>query len=151
LAVGAAGAILAVTHSSAARAQSGPLDTTQAIAALSAFNIQATPVPSSTPVAISEQQAEDTALNHFGQGTAPIGVTASLVRATDTEYANAAADGTRTPLIPNRTAWLVLIPDRQVPIFAPAGKSDESTYTATMAVLIDANSGDYLEAAALNS
>ena len=61
LAAVAAGAFLALTFSSTVRAQSAPLDTAQAIAALSGFHIEATPLPGSTPVAITEQQAEDAA------------------------------------------------------------------------------------------
>lgn len=110
------------------------------------FSLVVSRLPDSTPVGVTKQQAENAALGK----TKAAGVTATLVRATDTAYAKVVA-GTPTLLISDRTVWLVLIPGQQVPIIYPQGKSGPAAYAATMAVLIDAKTGHYLEAAALNS
>lgn len=54
----------------------------------------------------------------------------------------------RKPLISARPSWLVLIPDQQVPLLGP---TTTGSYTAAMAVLVDARTGRRLEADALNS
>ena len=127
-----------------------PFPAAQAELASNRFNITVTALPDSTAVPVSAQQAEDTALHHpVASAKTPPGVTATLVTATDADYATVAADGTRTPLISNRTVWLVLIPNRQVPIIYPIGKSGPPSYPATLADLVDANSGKLLMGAAL--
>ena len=75
------------------------------------------------------------------------GVTAFLVGATDTERTKVVA-AKRKPLISARSSWLVLIPDQQVPLL---GQTTTGSYTAAMAVLVDARTGRRLEADALNS
>jgi hypothetical protein len=115
------------------------------------FHIAVTPLPGSTPAAVTKQQARNTALRHANAAAASGAVTATLVSATDYGQAHVATDGTRKLVISNRTAWLVLAPGQQVPIIYPMGKSGPATYAATLALLIDANSGALLETAALNS
>lgn len=110
------------------------------------FNVVVSQLPDSTPVKVTKQQARDAAL---GKARAT-GVTATLVKATNTAYSNVVA-GRRKLLISDRTAWLVLIPGQHVPIIYPYGKTGPATYKATMAVLIDAKTGQRLEAAALTS
>jgi hypothetical protein len=125
-----------------------PFDAAQTALA-SQYRIQVSPL--SAAVAIGEQQAEDTAVGQL-DAVLPPGITATLVDATDSGGdATVASDGTRTPLISNRAAWLVLIPNQQVPIMYPPGKSGPSSYTATAALLIDASSGDFLLGAALTN
>ena len=145
----AAGVIFAVTYSSSARVRPMSFRAAQTALASAAWHIAVTPVPGSTRVAVSRQQAEDTALRHANAAAAKGAVTATLVRAT--ERAHVAPDGTRTFVISNRTVWLVLAPGQQVPIIYPMGKSGPATYAATSAELIDANSGAVLEIAELNS
>ena len=72
-----------------------------------------------------------------------------LVKATDTAYGKERPDGTVDLIVSNRAVWLVLVPDQNVPIHGRQGPP--FTYSATLAVLIDANSGDFLKAAALAS
>ena len=115
------------------------------------FHIGVTPLPGSTPVAVTEQRARSIALRHANGAAANGAVSAALVSATDYVRAHVAADGTRKLVISNRTAWLVLAPGQHVPIIYPMGKSGPATYAATLAELIDANSGALLETAALNS
>jgi hypothetical protein len=111
------------------------------------FHIVVTPLPRSTPVAVTKQRARNTALRHADAAAADGAVTATLVRATD--YDRVATGGTRKLVIANRPAWLVLAPGQQVPIIYPMGKSGPASYAATLAELVDANSGALLETAAL--
>jgi hypothetical protein len=114
-------------------------------------NIDVQPLPASLAVAVSQQQAEDVALRQFGVA-AGTSVNAMLVSATANAYAEVMPNGTRTLLVSNRAVWLVLIPNQQVPIHYPRGRTGPPfSYTATLAVFIDANSGDYVMAPALAS
>ena len=100
-------------------------------------------------VAISRQEAEASALNWAGETSAP-GVTSHAVTAHKGKHPQGSTDG-RAPLIPNGPVWLVLIPNHQVTIHGgPSGRAGPRPhfYTATLAVLVDANSGDYIMAAA---
>jgi hypothetical protein len=128
-----------------------PVPAAQAELASKRFNITVTALPDSTAVPVSKKQAEDTALHHpVGSPRTPLGVTATLVSATDSDFAKVATDGTRTPLISDRTVWLVLIPGQRVPIIYPMGKSGPPfSYAATLADLVDANRGKLLLGAAL--
>jgi hypothetical protein len=123
---------------------SRPLTFKSAQAKLSrGFHLVVRRLPNSTNVEVTKKRAEAVAL---GKAKAT-GVTATLVRATDTARAKVVA-GTRKLLISDRTAWLVLIPDQQVPLLGP---NTSGSYKATMAVLVDAQTGRFLEADALNS
>jgi hypothetical protein len=70
-----------------------------------------------------------------------------LVSATHTAYGKERPDGTLDLIISNRAVWLVLVPNQQVAI---RGRKRLPFKAATLAVLIDANSGDYLTAAVLH-
>ena len=111
------------------------------------YNIDVSPLPDSTQTPVSEQEAQQIALGPH-QSMVP-GVTATLVDATDAGGDDLDTGGTRTPLISNRTAWLVLIPGQHVPIIYPYGKTGPWSYSATVAVLIDASDGTILIGAAL--
>ena len=102
-------------------------------------SVEVSRLPASTPVVVAKQWAEAAAR---GRTTAPLwGTTATLVRAT----ATVGAGGGRTRmLLSNRTAWLVLMPFDQE-LTSPGAPA----FAGTKAVLIDANSADYLEGALL--
>ena len=112
------------------------------------YNIHADPLPTSVEVAISRQQAEAVALQHAddSRDTSP---EAMLVNATHTAYGKERPDGTLDLIISNRAVWLVLVPNQQVR--SRGRKSPPVEYSATLAVLVDANSGEYLTAAVLAS
>lgn len=141
------GGVFAATFASSAKALPASFASAQAALASDRFNIQVSPLPDASSAAVTEQQAEAIALHGI---PASEGVTATLVSATDAGGDDTvAADGTLSPVISDRTAWLVLIPGRQVPIVYPMGKSGPPSHPATIAVLIDADSGDFLLGAAL--
>jgi hypothetical protein len=110
------------------------------------YNIHADPLPSSVEVAISRQQAEAVALPH-SDGSPDTNLDSMLVNATHTAYGKQRPDGTLDLIISNRAVWLVLVPNQQVRSRAP--KNPPAEYSATLAVLVDANSGEYLTAAVL--
>jgi hypothetical protein len=115
-------------------------------------NIDAEPLPASVEVAVSQQQAIDVALRQF-PGSTSTNIDAMLVSATDPAYGEEQADGTLRLLISERAVWLVLLPDHQIPIWGSHGgkKGPPFWYLATLAVLIDADSGEFLKAPALAS
>jgi hypothetical protein len=136
-----AAGLLAATWSQQADALPAPFQPAQTALA-DQFNVQVSPLPTSTRVAVSEQRAEQTVLKRYAKP--PTGVTATLVSTTDSDYATSAPTGGLTPVISNRAAWLVLVPGQQAPIIYPMGKSGPLSYGTTSAVLIDANTGSFL-------
>jgi hypothetical protein len=110
------------------------------------YNIHVRPLAASVAVAVSQQQAEAAALNRVGEVSTP-GVTSFAVSARKGKHPKVSTSG-HAPLIPSGSVWLVLVPDQQVAIRGRPGPP--FSYTATLAVLIDANSGDYLMTAALS-
>jgi hypothetical protein len=108
-------------------------------------NIHVRRLPASVAVTISQQQAEATALNWAGETSTP-GVTSFAVTAHKGKHPKPPTDG-RAPLIPNGPVWLVLIPNHQIPNRGP-GPGPHDIYRATLAVLIDVSTGDYIMAAA---
>jgi membrane associated rhomboid family serine protease len=151
---GLVGIVFSAFYSPSASARQAPFVAAKTGLA-SEYHIRVNALPGSTPVGVAAGRAETVALKHTPgspAGSIPAGVTATLVDATYAGgYARVAANGTRTPLVLNRPAWLVLIPNQQVPIFYPNGKSGPPSYTATMAALVDANSGHFILAATVAS
>jgi hypothetical protein len=111
------------------------------------YNIHAEPLGTSVEVAIGRQQAEEVALQR-SDGSTATNLDAMLVSATHTAYGKERPDGTLDLIISNRAVWLVLVPNQQVAI--RGRKRPPFKDSATLAVLIDANSGDYLTAAVLH-
>jgi hypothetical protein len=98
-------------------------------------NIHVRRLPDTTPVVVAKEWAEDAA---GGRANGPLwGASATLVRATATTGAK--GGGTRR-VLSDRTAWLVLIPFDQE-MTTPGSR----TFAGTKAVLIDANTDQYLE------
>lgn len=145
----AVGIAMAVSRSQSAGAASTPFGAVQSYLAENDY-IQAAAGPAAGTVSTSAQQAEDTALARFGT-PGMSGVTSTLVSATNTAYCKPQADGTCTPVISNEPVWIVLVPNQQVPIYGSASPAQSGSYTATIAVLVDALTGRYLEAAAIPS
>jgi hypothetical protein len=141
LAAALAAGLFAATWSPQADALPAPFQAAQSTLD-SQFHIHVNPLDSTAQVALSEQQAEHAAVAHYQ--SAPTGVTATLVSATDDYYQTSASDGTLTRVISNQAAWLVLVPGQQAPIFYPKGKSGPASYSVTSAVLVDANTGAVL-------
>jgi hypothetical protein len=141
-----AAAVVAATWSQPAGALPAPFQPAQ-VALSSQFGINVSPLPDSTSVALTMDQAEAIVMRRYR--SAPPGVTATLVTATDSQYATVAPTGERTLVISNRAAWLVLVPGQQTPIIYPYGKTGPYSYATTSAVLIDANTGAVLIEAAL--
>ena len=110
------------------------------------YNIDAEPLASPVEIAVTRRQAEKVAIQR-SDGSAATNIDSMLVGATATAYGKERADGTLDLIISNRALWLVLVPDQQVPVRGPGGPP--FTYSATLAVLIDANSGAFLTSAAL--
>lgn len=100
-------------------------------------------------VQVDAHRAETVALHLNKRAPAPKGVSATLVRATDSTYCTTVPYGHCRLIIDNRPVWLVLAPNQQVPIMYPMGKSGPPSYWATMATLVDARTGKYIEAAAV--
>lgn len=108
---------------------------------------------STQDVRVTQQQAVKNALTRMSRPlNAP--AEATLVTVTDTHYVNHAQPGPGVPVLANRPAWLVLIPNFSVPIvrpYKPGAPAGPGSYTATLAVFIDAHTGEVLEAASLSS
>ena len=111
------------------------------------YNIHAQPLGTSVEVAISRQQAEEAAVQQ-SDGSIATNLDAILVSATHTAYGKERPDRTLELIISNRAVWLVLVPKQ--PVASRGRKRPPSKDSATLAVLIDANSGDYLTAAVLH-
>lgn len=139
---------LVVFGSAAARALPAPFNAVQSELS-SRFRIEVTALSAETATSVTESDAESDALSEFGVASTQRGVVATLVSATDSSFAQTQSDGRSVPVLSNRPVWLVLIPDVQVPITCPPGRQCASSYTATQAVLIDAHTGAFLEAAAI--
>jgi len=116
------------------------------LALVANYNIHAEPLGASVEVAISRRHAEEVALQQSDRSTVT-NLDAMLVNATHTAFGKERPDGTLDLIISNRAVWLVLVPDQQVAI--RGRKRPPIKDSATLAVLIDANSGDYLTAAVL--
>jgi hypothetical protein len=109
---------------------------------------------STAGVVVTRQQAIDNALRHMSR---PLNAAAdaALVTFTDTHYTNPSSTGSaRVPVLANHVAWLVLIPDVEVPIerpYKPGAPAAPNSYSATLAVFIDAHTGGFLEAVTVTS
>jgi hypothetical protein len=113
----------------------------------SAFRLEVSDATTQPPIAASG--AVTTALSNFAWagGGPPLPY---LVRFTDPTFGPVATDqGPVAPLYVDRLAWLVVIHDAAQPILGPRSGGQPRTYRATLAVFVDANTGDYLEAVAL--
>ena len=73
------------------------------------------------------------------------------VRYTDPAYGNITdeATGTVTPFNVDKDAWLVLIPNTTNYIYGPQSYTGPPTYSATLAVFVDASTGDVIEASTI--
>ena len=86
-------------------------------------------LPKQAGMPVDARRAEAVALHLKRNAPAAKGVSATLVR------------------VGNEPVWIVLVPNQQVPITYPYGKSGPPSYWATTATLVDARTGKYLEAA----
>ena len=80
-----------------------------------------------------------------GDATSTVAV---RIRFTDPHY-GAVTEGKNNTVSPynvEKDAWLVLIPNTTNFIFAPPGSPAPSSYTATLAVFVDATTGNVIEA-----
>ena len=73
--------------------------------------------------------------------------TPSPWRLPPTHYRDEQSDGTLKLRIEDRAGWLVLFPNVEVPRHHPRGRPGPTSYMATLAALVDANTGEYLMAA----
>jgi hypothetical protein len=112
----------------------------------SGHGIEICVLPADAHLAVSQSAAVAIALERFGQSSSA-DVGAFAVAATATNYGDVQADGTLKLRISDRPVWLVLIPNMEIPQSGPRGRPYPPFYTATLAVLVDANTGDYLMAA----
>ena len=99
---------------------------------------------------VSQSAAVATALNHFGHDLVAEDVSAFAVTATATNYGDVQPDGTLRLRISDRAVWMVCLPNRRSASGGPRGRSNPTRATFTLAVLIDADTGDYLMAASVN-
>ena len=113
------------------------------------YNIHAEPLGTSVEVAISRQQAEEVALQQ-SDGSTATNLDAMLVNATHTAYGKERPDETLDLILSNRAVWLVLVPNQRAASRGRKRPPFKDSDSATLAVLIDANSGDYLTAAVLH-
>ena len=156
LAAGAVGVSLAVMafRSHTAQATLPPPFQAAQGALSSAYGIETAAAAQTRDVTVTQQQAVRNALTKMSR---PLNAAAeaTLVTVTDTHYVNHAQPGAPgVPVLANRPAWLVLIPNFSVPIvrpYRPGDPAGPASYTATLAVFIDARTGDFLEAASLTS
>jgi hypothetical protein len=120
----------------------------------STYGIETAAAASTRDVTVTQQQAVQNALTKMSR---PLNATAeaTLVTVTDTHYVNHLHPGAPgVPVLANRPAWLVLISNFSVPIvrpYKPGAPAGPASYTATLAVFIDAHTGEFLEAASLSS
>lgn len=115
----------------------------------------ASPAPGTRPL-ISAVQARATAENEYGfvGSSKP---STHLVLLSDPDYGEAASeeaagedDATFVPLFMNHLAWLVVVRNATVPVLGPPGKrTSRATYDATIAVFVDARTGEDIEAVTL--
>lgn len=148
--VGVGMALFTASHSPSAGASAIALDTV-APELSSAYGIEVSDLSDVATAAlpISQSVAVETALKH-SSSPSPVGVTSFPVTATANQYADSQPDGSLKPRIANRAVWIVLIPAQQIPIRYGSDKT-ESSYTATLAVLIDATTGDFLMSATVSA
>ena len=124
-----------------------PLTLEKARAQLSSgHGIEIRVLPTGTKLGVRQSAAVTTALEHFGLSPSA-DVSAFAVAATATNYGDVQPDGTLKLRISDRPVWLVLIPNMEIPQSGPRGRPNPPSYTATLAVLVDATTGDYLMAA----
>jgi hypothetical protein len=104
-------------------------------------------LPTGTDLAVSQSAAVTTALDRFGQSPAS-DASAFAVVATARHYGDVLLDGNLQLRISDRPVWLVLISSVDVPRSGPRGRPHHPpSYVPTLAVLVDANTGEYLMAA----
>ena len=155
-AVGAVGVSLGAMASRSHPAQAtlpSPFQAAQG-ALSSTYGIETAAAASTRDVTVTQQQAVKNALTKMSRPlNAP--AEATLVTVTDTHYVSHAHPGAPgVPVLSNRPAWLVLITNFNVPIvrpYKPGAPAGPGSYTATLAVFIDAHTGEFLEAASLSS
>jgi hypothetical protein len=104
---------------------------------------------SDSHLGVGRSAAVATALDHFGHDLLAEDVSAFAVTATATNYGDVQPDGTFRLPIADRSVWMVCLPNRRPPSGGPRGRSSPTRATFTLAVLIDANTGDYLMAASV--
>jgi hypothetical protein len=152
VAIGAILALIVFRLHSAAATLPPPFQAAQPVLS-NVYGIEMAAETSSTAgAAVSRQDAIDNALRHMSR---PLNAAAdaALVTFTDTHYTNVSQIGNgRVPVLANRLAWLVLIPNFDVPIerpYRPGAPAAPTSYTATIGVFIDARTGEFLEAASI--
>ena len=109
--------------------------------------------PASTnPDDVPASQAIDTAVTTYAfLGGYADAAQAVRVRYTDPNYGTIVDDttGAVAPFNVDKDAWLVLIPDTTNFIFGPPSYTGPLTYKATLAVFVDATTGDVIQAIAI--
>gem|GEM_PF-2595950 len=157
LAAGAVGVSLAIMafRSHTAQATLPPPFQAAQGALSSTYGIEIAAAASTRDVTVTQQQALKSALAQMSRPLNAL-AEATLVTVTDTHYVNHAQPGGApgAPVLANRLAWLVLIPNSSVPIvrpYKPGAPAGPGSYTATLAVFIDAHTGEFLEAVSLSS
>ena len=117
---------------------------------LAGHGIEIRDLASGSQLGVSQSAAVATALDHFGHDLLAEDVSAFAVRATATNYGDVQPDGSLRLRISDRSVWMVCLPNRRSVSGGPRGRSNPTRATFTLAVLIDANTGDYLMAASVN-
>jgi hypothetical protein len=152
-AVGVSLAVMAFRSHTAHATLPPPFQNAQS-ALISAYGIETAAAASTLDVRVTQQQAEKNALTRMSRPLSEP-TEAALVTVTDTHYvSHARPGGPGVPVLANHIAWLVLIPNFSVPIvrpYKPGAPVGPQSYTATLAVFIDAHTGEFLEAASLYS
>lgn len=138
---------LAVLLFTASHAPAAPDSAIEAVRPqLARYGIKVSLWPPGSRIGVSRAAAEATALREFG---VPLHhrVSALGVTDTDTHYARVQANGDRTLLISGRKVWLVLIPNQRIPVLR--GSAVQGYFNATIAVFVDADTGEYLKAVSI--
>jgi hypothetical protein len=152
-AVGVSLAVMAFRSHTAHATLPPPFQAAQGVLS-STYGIETAAAASTRDVTVTQQQAVKNALTKMSRPlNAP--AEATLVTVTDTHYVNHPRPGAPgVPVLENRPAWLVLISNFSIPIvrpYKPGAPAGPGSYTATLAVFIDAHTGEFLEAVSLSS
>lgn len=142
LVAGIVAVLLAASHASSANALPSALVGAEAELS-SVDDIHLTSLPAGTTPHISQAAAEATALREFGLPLTT-SVSAYAVSDTDNAWGTPQSDGTMQLKISNRPVWVVLIPNQTVQANLGSGQGTAPSETATLAVFVDANTGDFL-------
>ena len=144
LAAGVFAVLLTASHAPAANGLPSALATYEPQLSTD-YNLDLGSLAVGTTPQVSQSAAEATALEQFGLSVTS-NVAAFAVSATDNAWRTPQPNGTMQLKIANRPVWVVLIPNYHVQANAGMGHSLPAGLTGTLAVLVDAQTGDYLMA-----